>query len=160
MTDDTSAVSAEPHAASQPAGPSAEPSPWAAPLLRVRGLLISGAIAAWVYSFMATGGRTVCPSDTSGASTTQCVQYTLGPSWLVVLAMVIVLLTGIGRAARQPDRAAVMRTLDRTGTIIIATALCSAVIALIWFWSMPAQQALDHGGMLLMPFPFGAVTIS
>ncbi|MFF2272170.1 hypothetical protein ACFVTX_07840 [Agromyces sp. NPDC058136] len=135
----------------------AAPPAWATLLLRVRGLMLSGAFAAVVYGMLTNSSRSACPTQTGSVSTAQCVTYTLSPSWVVVAAMAIALLVGLGAASRRADARAAMRALDRTGTVIIAIALTSLVIAQVWFWALPVQQVLDHGGGLWFPFPFGAV---
>ncbi|WP_157432274.1 hypothetical protein [Agromyces italicus] len=136
----------------------ATPAAWVTLLLRVRGLMLSGAFAAIVYGMLTNANRTACPTPTGGLSTAQCETYTLGPSGIVVAAMAIALLAGLGAATRRTDAPAALRALDRTGIVIIAIALGSVVISLVWFWLLPVQQVLDHGGSLWFPFPFGSVT--
>lgn len=136
----------------------AAPPAWATLLLRVRGLMLSGAFAALVYGMLTNASRSACPTQTGGISTAQCETYTLSPSWIVVAAMAIALLAGLGAASRRADAPAALRVLDRTGTVIVAVAFGSIVVAQVWFWMLPLQQVLDQGGGLWFPFPFGAVT--
>ncbi|HEY1105330.1 MAG TPA: hypothetical protein VGE78_04205 [Agromyces sp.] len=132
--------------------------PWTTPLLRTRGLLISGTLAAVVYGVLANAYRTACPTQSAGVTTAQCEQFVMTPSPIVFFAMVVALLVGVGRAARRSEPRAVLRTLDRTGSVIIAIALGSAAIAQVWFWLLPLQPWVDHGGSLWFPVPFGSVS--
>ena len=154
MTDATAPV----HATSATPRERTAPPAWANLLLRVRGLLLGGAFAAVVYGILTNAVRSACPTQTGDVSTEQCQTYTLGPSWMVVAAMAVAFLVGLGSAAKRADSAGALRTLDRTGTVIIAIALGSAVVSQVWFWMLPLQQVLDHGGSLWFPFPFGAVS--
>ncbi|MFD5865639.1 hypothetical protein ACFWGP_11835 [Agromyces sp. NPDC127015] len=154
MTD----AAAPANAPTSPPARQSEPPRWAMLLLRVRGLLLSGAFAAIVYGALTHASRSACPTQTGDVSAAQCQTYTLGPSWIVVAAMAVAFFVGLGAAARRPDPLAALRSLDRTRVVIISIALGSIVISLVWFWMLPVQQVLDQGGSLWFPFPFGAVT--
>ena len=126
-------------------------------LMRLRGLLVTTGIAAFVYSALASSSRTECTggggSDLSPAAS-MCAGLTARPSWLVYAAFAVILFVAIGRVARRAATVPeALRTLDRAAILIIAVALVSVVIGTVWMFLIPLDPARGTGTTIL-PFPF------
>jgi hypothetical protein len=130
-------------------------------LVRLRRLLITGAIAALVYTVLSSGSVGTC-SDAGGAVgsdtpvQTTCATVDLRPSWLVYAAFAVIAFVAIGRVARRATTVAeALRILDRAAAVIVVLALVCGAIGLTWMMLLPVD-ALTEGGTILFPLPFSA----
>jgi hypothetical protein len=100
------------------------------------------------------------PNDSEGRPTdaaTQCISLTLQPSFVVYLAIAIIVLVAFTRALKRADsEAAAIRTLDRAVFVVIAVVAASILIGHIGFWMIPVTE-WDGIGTFWFPYPFGIV---
>lgn len=128
--------------------------------MRIRRLLLSAGIAAFVYTVLSTGSAASCSGGGTGpdGAVTQatCANLALHPSWVVYAAFAVIPFVAIGRVARRAqtlDEA--NRILDRSATVIALLTAVSAAIGLAWMALVPIDS-LARGAAVLFPFPFSA----
>lgn len=151
--------------------PSASPStlPGAAILLRARRLLFWALGAGIVYGFLMVGSKSYCPGgftgdggyvDGEGQPTDvapQCLSLTLQPSFVVYLAIAIIVVVAFTWALKRAgSEAAAIRTLDRAVVVVIAVAGASILIGHIGFWMTPVTE-WDGISTFWFPYPLGIV---
>ncbi|MEV8212861.1 hypothetical protein [Leifsonia sp. NPDC077715] len=152
-----------------PAGEAARPALVDRPILRrARALVLWALGAAIVYSAL-VASKGSCPGgfamdggflDANGDPTDvqpQCIQLMLQPSPVVYLAIALTVVIALGRAARAVDVDAALRTLNRAVIIVVAIAVVSMVVAILWFQAIPSPA---ERGTILFPFPFGGGTMT
>ncbi|MFF1879671.1 hypothetical protein [Leifsonia sp. NPDC058230] len=129
-------------------------------LVRLRRVLITTAVAAALYTVLSTGSVATCSSgeatDAGDMVQGTCANLVLRPSWCVYAALAVILFVAIGRVARRASTVhEALRLLDRAAIVIVALAVVSAAIGLVWMSLVPLD-ALTGGGTLIFPFPFSA----
>jgi hypothetical protein len=152
------------------AGPAAGSPPAAdRPILRrARALVLWALGASLLYATLAASTAS-CPGgftadggflDANGDPTSvqpQCVQLTLQPGPAVYVAIALTVVIALGRAARAVDVQTALRTLDRASILVVAIAVVSMIVAVLWFQAIPVPP---DGGTVLFPFPFGGGTMT
>lgn len=128
----------------------------AATVRAVRRLLIAALVSWILYSLLLTGSRGACTGGPESGDEL-CAAWSLRPSPFVGLGIALLVIWAVGRIARTPGTEAdAVRLLERTGGIVIVVAACSALIATVWFWSLPGPGTTDT---VYFPFPFAVVTV-
>lgn len=140
-------------------------------IARIRRLLYVALAAGVLYSMFVSASKSGCPGgitdtgafiDANGQPTDiapVCVNMTLRPSPLVLIAIAAIVLWAIDRVLRRADtEASAVRILDRAALAIMIAAAVSVVIAQVWFALTPLY-GLDGAGTYLWPFPFGSVDL-
>lgn len=146
--------------------------PGGAIIVRIRRLLVLALAAASAYSVFTRGTKGICPGgfdgnggflDADGNATEiapSCVQLTLGPSPLVLIAAALLVIGALTRVLRRAENVeAAIRTLDRTATIIVGVLVASCAIAVVWFALIPIADASESWSAVY-PFPFGSVEMT
>jgi hypothetical protein len=145
--------------------------PGATVLRHTRGVLLSALGAAFAYGFLLHASSGYCPGgitgdgtylDADGRSTDiapQCISLTLEPSFLVYVAIAIIVLAAITKVLNKAEtEEAAIRTLDRAVIVVISVVTGSISISYIWFGLIPVTD-WDGSGAFFFPFPFGAVDV-
>jgi hypothetical protein len=143
--------------------------PGAAVIARVRRMVIGGAVLAFAYSSFAVASRGRCVGGVSGSggfvdgdgmptdTAPTCLTLTLGPSPVVLVAMLALFVWSLGAVLHADSPDAAIRTLDRTAAVIVAVVVGSAVIAAVWFFALPLSSWQGGDVAFVLPFPFGSV---
>lgn len=145
--------------------------PGAEILAQVRRLLIVGVLSVVGYSMFAKGSKGYCPGgvtadggfiDAAGDATDNaplCVNLTLQPSGLVLIAIAAIVIGALSlvlrRAANVPSA---IRYLDRAAAAVVILAVASLVISHVWFAMIPITE-WNGTGTFFYPFPFGSVEL-
>ncbi len=145
--------------------------PGAAIVARIRRLIVTAVLAALAYSALMTASKGSCPGsmtadgefiDATGKvvnAAPDCVSLELGPSGLVyltIVAIVIHALTLVLRHANDVPSAA--RFLERAAAAIVVLVVASIIIAQVWFAMIPLTEG-NSTGPYFYPFPFGTVEL-
>lgn len=133
-------------------------------LIRLRGVLLTAAAAALVYSALGGGSRSECSGggmDSDGNTPPEsCVSLTMHPSWVVYAALGVILFVAIGRIARRADTLpAALRILDQAAILMIGLVLVSVAIGLVWLFAVPLD-VVRGTGTVIFPFPFNAPDVT
>ncbi|MBF4573210.1 hypothetical protein ITJ64_11845 [Herbiconiux sp. VKM Ac-1786] len=136
---------------------------------RIRRVVIVAIVSAAVYWLLTTassgrcdGPGTQVPDGNGGLLVSQeCLQLTLSPSPLMVVAFAVILLVAVRRASvASIDRADARRTLDRAATAIALLAAAAVVISLAWFAVLAGSEWTPGTPFsYLLPFPFAALDV-
>ena len=136
---------------------------------RIRRVVIVAIVATMVYGLLTTsssgrcaGPSTQVPDGTGGLLVSQeCLQLTLSPSPLMVVAFAVILLVAVRRASVAGiDRADARRILDRAAAAIALLAAAAVVISLAWFAVLARSEwAPGKPFGVLLPFPFAALDV-
>ncbi|TQL48090.1 hypothetical protein FB562_1171 [Homoserinimonas aerilata] len=146
--------------------------PGATVIRRIRRMVVAVALVIFAYSVFVLASRGYCPGgssgdggfvDSSGEATETaplCMQLTLGPSPLVFVALVVIVVAAITRVLRKTqDEQAAIRMLDKAILLIVTVAVASVVISQVWFWQIPLTDWDGAGYFFIFPFPFGLVNV-
>lgn len=138
--------------------------PGASVIARIRRLLIVTGLVAVGYAAFTTSSRGTCvgaPATQQGEQVGSCIALTLGPSPLMLIAFVVVVIMALGRVLRHAlTEADAIRILDRTALTVGIVAVASVVIANVWFQLIPIETYDPIGGYrFFFPFPFGSVDV-
>ncbi|SDY54455.1 hypothetical protein SAMN05216554_0656 [Herbiconiux ginsengi] len=112
---------------------------------------------------LCAGGGTVYGGfvDSDGQPTDavpQCTHLTMSPSWVVYLALVVILVVALTRAARRAGtQAAAVRMPQRAALAVALVAACSSALSLLCFFALPVDGTSGAVSSWL-PFPFATVT--
>jgi hypothetical protein len=133
-------------------------------LMRVRRLIVTTGIAAFVYTVLSSGSAGSCSGGGTTAdgtvSRTTCATLALRPSWAVFAALAVIVFVAIGRVARRAETLeAANRVLDRAAIAIVAVVLVSAAVGLTWMMLLP-PESLTSGGTIVFPFPFSTAELT
>jgi|GEM_PF-1279484 len=133
-------------------------------LMRVRRLILTAGIAAFVYTVLSAGTAASCSGGgTTGDGTvtqTTCANLSLRPSWAVYAALAVIVFVAIGRVARRAQTLeAANRILDRAAILMVAIVLVSVAVAQTWIMLLP-PESLTGGGTVLFPFPFSSAELT
>lgn len=109
----------------------------------IRSLAKRGLLWAVLYGLFARGSAGGCLApDPAGDSV--CYTAALNPSPLVWLAMAVVFVVAVGRAAKSTDTAVITRILSRAATAMWVLPLAVAIVS-IWAFFTSSPDAWVHG---------------
>lgn len=128
---------------------------------RIRRLLVIVFLAAVAYGILTTASRGFCADDAKGIDpATGCVQLTLSPSPIIFAGLLAVVIIALSRAAAPGiDLHAALPIFDRAAVIGALTAALAAVVAQIWFWSVPITEFHSGGFSYISPFLIGIINL-
>ncbi|MGD8195294.1 hypothetical protein ACEXQB_012525 [Herbiconiux sp. P18] len=136
-------------------------------IARVRRVVITAVLAAIAYSLVTTASRSQCagPSTmvagTDGTLTNAqaCISLAVGPSPLVYISFVVILIVALSRVVKKAEREAdALRTLDRAAMAIAIVAGASILITVLWVAMVPLDTWSPLGSFSIWyPFPFANV---
>ncbi|WP_435748753.1 hypothetical protein [Microbacterium sp. PMB16] len=126
---------------------------------RIRRVLLLSAFAALVYSWMLTGSRGLCVGGADGGGDARCATLNLKPSFLVYVAIALIVLLALGRVMKAADETAAIRTLDRAAFGIAVLVIAAIVISQVWFRMIPIEDFLAGTTSVFSPFPFGIIDV-
>lgn len=141
------------------------------PLVSRRPLVVWAVICGVLYSAFTRASAGRCFGGVSGdggfidrdgrptETPPSCVALDLGPSWVVQLAVVVIVVWAIRRAARRESADAARQTLQRATLGVALVCLGAFAVAQTWFALVPIEH-WDGTRSLLLPFPFGWVETS
>jgi hypothetical protein len=125
----------------------------------IRNLVIWVVCWGVAYNVGATASKGLCAGGEAADGVQHCTRLTMGPSWLVSLALVVIVVVALTRAGRHARTPAVaVRMLQRTALVIALVAAGSIALSLLSFFALPLDGA---SGMVSgwLPFPFATVTV-
>jgi hypothetical protein len=132
-----------------------------------RALIWWAVVAGLMYTLFTRASSSVCAGGVSGdggyvdadgrptLTPPSCLNLELGPSWVVQLAVIVIVVWAVRRARRRP-LAAAPATLQRARLAVVFTCLGSFAAAQTWFALLPVREWKGSGSFPL-PFPFGWV---
>ncbi|MDX2375982.1 hypothetical protein M4I32_04125 [Microbacterium sp. LRZ72] len=149
----------------RPAGPV----PGAAIIRHIRRLIYAATGSAIFYSVFMGAGKGGCAGGTTATggfldengdateTVPTCVQLTLGPNPLMLVALAAVVIWALSRVLSRADNEdAAIRTLDRAALAVMIATAVSVVLAQVWFSLIPLE-GINGSGTYFWPFPFGSV---
>jgi len=146
--------------------------PGRAVISRIRRMLAVALVAGFAYTAVTVAVAGGCDGgydgnggfvDAAGRSTDlppTCVQLTLRPTPLVVIAIGLIVMFAIGRVLRAVDERAAVRTLDRAAAGIGILAVVAVVVSHVWFQLVPLDGLMSGSWTVFSPFPFGTIDVS
>ncbi|MFD4958671.1 hypothetical protein [Microbacterium sp. NPDC058389] len=146
--------------------------PGRAVIARIRRVLVVALVAGFAYTAVTVASAGGCAGgsdgsggfvDSAGRSTDlppTCVQLTLRPTPLVVIAIGLIVLFAIGRVLKAVDERAALRTLDRAVAGIGVLAAVAIIVSHVWFQLVPLDDLMSGSWTVFSPFPFGTIDVS
>lgn len=148
--------------------------PGAELIARIRRLLITSLAAGVAYLILPRGSRAFCPGGVDGSGgfldangdptgvAPSCIQLTLAPSPLVIIAIAVIVIACLTRLLRRAGTVGeALRILDRAALAIGILVAVSIAVAMVWFWMIPITDWTPAGATsLFFPFPFAAVDVT
>ena len=109
----------------------------------VQSLAKRGLLWAVLYGLFARGSAGGCLAPDAGGDSV-CYTAVLGPSPIVWLAMAVVFIASLGRAAKATDTAVITRILSRAATAMWVLPLVVALLN-VWAFFASSPDAWVHG---------------
>jgi energy-converting hydrogenase Eha subunit E len=146
--------------------------PGAAVVARIRRVLVVSLIAGLVYPLFMSGSRGRCAggvdapdgfTDTVAGSVgeaTRCIVLTLGPSPLVYLGIVVIVLVALGRVIGASDERSALKILDRTMVGVGVLVVVAIVVSQVWLHMIPLEEFMAGSASVFSPFPFGFIDVA
>lgn len=145
--------------------------PGAAIIRRIRGMLLSAAGTAILYSVVSTASKGGCIGgvtgdggyiDANGNPTDvvpMCVNLTLHPSSIVFIAIAVIVIVAIILVLRRADsESAALRMIDRAVIVIVAGTIGWAALTMVSFFAIPIDS-WNGVEPFTIPFTFGNIDI-
>lgn len=146
--------------------------PGRAVIARIRRMLVVALAVGFAYTAVTVASASGCAGgfdggggfvDSAGRTTElppTCVQLTLRPTPLVVIAIGLIVMLAIGRVLTAVDERAALRTLDRATAGIGVLAAVAIVVSHVWFQLVPLDDLMSGSWTVFSPFPFGTIDVS